>query len=167
MKKRYVGLFDSSLSSICVLKTGREVVYQNQTCRKLCGNNSRNSCPQSCIISCEKVMKRKIPRDGMHYFSNTKVGKEYFDVFFFHDSGYRVVILQPLRQKYDTWVKRFTNRGLSRRELDVAKLGLQGLTNSQIIKKLGISRATLKTHLNNIYKKVPEIRNEKWRLLKN
>ncbi len=103
----------------------------------------------------------------MHYFSNTKVGKEYFDVFFFHDSGYRVVILQPLRQKYDTWVKRFTNRGLSRRELDVAKLGLQGLTNSQIIKKLGISRATLKTHLNNIYKKVPEIRNEKWRLLKN
>lgn len=103
----------------------------------------------------------------MHYFSNTKVGNEYFDVFFFHESGHRIVILQPLRQKYDTWVKRFTNKGLSQRELDVVRFGLQGLTNGQMIKKLGVSRATLKTHLNNIYKKVPDIRNENWRLLKN
>lgn len=102
----------------------------------------------------------------MHYFSNTKVGKEFFDLFFFHDSGYRVVILQPLRQKYDAWLKRFNNRGLSRREQEVVKLGLQGLTNCQITQKMGISRATLKTHLNNIYKKAPEVRNEKWRLLK-
>ena len=103
----------------------------------------------------------------MHYFANTKVGKEYFDLFFFHDSGYRVVILQPLRQKYDAWLRRFSNRDLSNREQEVVRLGLQGLINSQITQKLGISRATLKTHLNNVYKKIPEIRHENWRFLKN
>lgn len=103
----------------------------------------------------------------MHYFSNTKVGNEFFDVLFFHDSGHRVVVLHPLQQKYEAWLKRFMNRDLSPRELEVVRLGLQGLTNSQMTQKLGISRATLKTHLNNIYKKVPEVRSEKWRLLKN
>jgi ATP/maltotriose-dependent transcriptional regulator MalT len=78
-----------------------------------------------------------------------------------------VVILQPLRQKYDAWLRRFSNRDLSNREQEVVRLGLQGLINSQITQKLGISRATLKTHLNNVYKKIPEIRHENWRFLKN
>ncbi len=102
----------------------------------------------------------------MHLFPNTKIGDEYFDIFFLHDSGHRIVFLQPLQQQYEAWLKRFMNRGLSPRELEVVRLGLQGLTNSQLTRKLGISRATLKTHLNNIYKKIPEVRSEKWRLLK-
>ncbi len=166
MENRYEGLFEESCSSICVLKSGQKVLYQNQTCKKLCGNHGSNPCPQSCVSSCEKVLGRKIPMEGLHYFSNTKVGNEFFDLFFYHESNYRIVILQSLSPKYDSWLKRFTGRGLSRRELEVVRLGMRGMTNTQITQKLGISRPTLKTHLNNIYKKAPEIRKENWRFLK-
>jgi DNA-binding NarL/FixJ family response regulator len=44
--------------------------------------------------------------------------------------------------------------GLSRRELEVIGLVSEGLTNSEIAKKLFISVATVKVHLNHIYDKL-------------
>ena len=43
---------------------------------------------------------------------------------------------------------------LSRRELDVLALAAQGLTNASIASGLFISEKTVKTHLQNIYKKL-------------
>ena len=47
--------------------------------------------------------------------------------------------------------------------MTVMELILKGLTKKEITKKLFVSDATIKTHLNNIYKKLPT----KWQLLKN
>ena len=42
---------------------------------------------------------------------------------------------------------------LSKREFQVLELVSSGSSNSQVAEKLGISRATAKTHLRNIYSK--------------
>lgn len=46
---------------------------------------------------------------------------------------------------------------LSKRETEIAKLIIEGYTNTQILGKLVISKSTLKTHLNTIYKKAPDL----------
>jgi hypothetical protein len=92
-----------------------------------------------------------------------RLGKDFFDVLFFASIPYRMVLLYPLRRKYKAWAKRLRSHGLSPRELEIAQYCVQGMTNSAIASKLCISQATLKTHLNNIYKKMPEIRNPLWR----
>ncbi|MZH02583.1 MAG: response regulator transcription factor [Nitrospinae bacterium] len=45
-------------------------------------------------------------------------------------------------------------KGLSDREVEVSNLVAEGFTNDQIAQKLGISHATVKTHLRNVYSKV-------------
>ena len=44
--------------------------------------------------------------------------------------------------------------GLTRREVDVVKLVAEGLTNQQIARRLVVSEATVKTHLNNVLAKL-------------
>jgi hypothetical protein len=115
------------------------------------------------VASCEKVQGGKIEGDGIRFFPDNKMGDQFFDVLVFTEHPYRMVLLNPLQQKHEGWLRRFQDRSLSRRELEVAHLAVQGMPNSGISKRLFISKATLKTHLNNIYKKMPEIRNEGWR----
>jgi hypothetical protein len=150
-------------TSLCLLKMGNRVFYQNSVCKKLCGNFSGKDCPQTCVLTCQKKLGRALGEDGIQFFPNNKVGNRFFDVLFFNALPYRLVMLYPLQRKYDAWLQRFRNRDLSRRESEIAQLCVQGLTNSKITGKLLISKATLKTHLNNIYKKMPEARSESWR----
>ncbi len=150
-------------TSICLLKKTNRVSFQNSTCKKLCGNYSGRACPQTCVQACEKNLGLRLGEQGFQHFSNQKIGNQFFDVLFFNAVPHRMVMLYPLQPKYDTWHQRFRDRDLSKREMEIADLCVQGLTNSRIIRKLCISKATLKTHLNNIYKKMPEARNQSWR----
>ena len=53
-------------------------------------------------------------------------------------------------EKYETLYRKFN---LTRWEKEILSLVLEGCTNREIIQKLCISRATIKTHLNHIYLK--------------
>jgi DNA-binding NarL/FixJ family response regulator len=44
--------------------------------------------------------------------------------------------------------------GLTRREIDVVRLVAEGLSNQQIARRLVVSEATVKTHLNNVFAKL-------------
>jgi hypothetical protein len=152
-----------SRAVVCMQREGGEVLYQNSACRRSCGNYIGNECPRTCISDCEKSLGRPLPSEGFQFFSNRKVGKQHYDVLFFTENSNRMTVLYPLRQKFEAWLRRFQDRNLSRRELEIANLCLQGFTNAGIARELFISKATLKTHLNNLYKKMPEARLEGWR----
>lgn len=46
--------------------------------------------------------------------------------------------------------------GLSRTESEIVKSALQGFTNQEIADKFFISKKTLRTHLNNVYRKMSD-----------
>ena len=63
--------------------------------------------------------------------------------------------------------KQFVRYGLSKSELKILRLYLLGKSNTEISENLFISKSTLRTHLNNIYKKIPtrlQIRMQRWHL---
>jgi ATP/maltotriose-dependent transcriptional regulator MalT len=156
-------LFQSSQASICLLDSSQKVIFQNQASNKLCGLHEGKKCSQTCVVTSERASGRAVPREGVHFVPNNKMNGQFFDVYFLNEDSRRMVVLSPLRKKFETWLQRFKDRDLSRREMDVAKAALQGFTNQKIADKLRVSKATLKTHLNNIYKKLPEIKKENWR----
>jgi DNA-binding CsgD family transcriptional regulator len=163
MKGMLEDFFVGSGSSLCVLKPGRRVDFQNRACRALCGNYTGEDCPQYCASSCGLDTEATSPGGGTRFFPNTRVGKEQFDALFIDRGPRRLVILSPLAGKHERLLARFLSKGLSRREMDVVRLGLKGLPNKRVREELGVSAATLKTHLNNIYRKYPEARNGNWR----
>ena len=154
---------DGSHAVICMQKENGEIFYQNPACRKSCGDYVGAECPRTCVSESEKFLGRPLPSEGFQFLSNRKVGKQHYDVLFFTEDSHRMTVLYPLRQKYEAWLKKFQERNLSRRELEIANLCVQGYTNAGIARELFISKATLKTHLNNLYKKMPEARSEGWR----
>ena len=61
--------------------------------------------------------------------------------------------MQSLSEKHATAIEYYRSIGLSKRELQVITLAITGQTNTNICEQLSISMPTLRTHLNNIYKK--------------
>lgn len=140
-------------ASLCLLRSTHLVCYQNEACKELCGTQAGGRCPQTCIRRVEKALGRPLDEEGLQLFPNTRMGKEFFDILFFSALPYRLVLFYPLERKHQRRLAGLQGRGLSRRENEIAGLRIQGLTNRAIRQKLGVSPATLKTHLNNIYKK--------------
>lgn len=50
----------------------------------------------------------------------------------------------------------YKDKGLTRRESEIISFVILGYSNKYITEELAISRATLKSHLNNIYRKIRE-----------
>lgn len=61
--------------------------------------------------------------------------------------------LSILNHKGDTKIQQFKNYGLTKREEEVARLLLKGLTYKNISEQLFISLPTVKSHASNLYKK--------------
>jgi DNA-binding CsgD family transcriptional regulator len=51
----------------------------------------------------------------------------------------------------------YRDRDLTRRETEVVSLTIRGVSNPEICEQLSISRATLRTHLNNVYRKFRDL----------
>lgn len=72
------------------------------------------------------------------------------------DDGHQLLtLIYPLDDKHRLKMDYYRQRNLTKSEMNIISLLLEGLSNSEIARRLFISRATLKTHINNIYKKIP------------
>ncbi|MBI3534739.1 MAG: helix-turn-helix transcriptional regulator [Deltaproteobacteria bacterium] len=82
--------------------------------------------------------------------------EQYFDVAIINNGENLMTVYYPLTKKYKRQLNYLQEKGLSKREMQIMAMVAKGATNSEIGTKLSISKATLKTHLNNIYKKLPK-----------
>lgn len=148
-------LFGPGGIGICVKDASRKVVFQNEICDRLCGNQSSTVCKKNCM---EKyVFNDLLPSrsEGAQLFSNKKINNSYWDIVLMNTGKELVTLLYPVGNKHEKELEFFKDKGLSKREFEIVERVVRGMTNSEIIKELGITKATLKTHLNNVYKKLP------------
>ncbi|MBP9087148.1 MAG: helix-turn-helix transcriptional regulator [Kofleriaceae bacterium] len=95
------------------------------------------------------------PTLGFHVAANLSAGEQVFDALIIDDGDTLTTLLLPKATFVSKMRALFEGHGLSPAELAVINLVLQGHANREIAQRLFVSRQTLKTHLNNINKKVP------------
>jgi DNA-binding CsgD family transcriptional regulator len=93
---------------------------------------------------------------GNRTYKNCFLHERYFDVTLLCSNSHLVTILQPLEEKQAIAKEYYRKMGLSKREMEVVAHAIAGLSNTEISEKLHIANATLRTHLNNAYRKIDD-----------
>ena len=140
---------------ICVKDLDRKVLYQNGITKENCGNRISLRCGIKCLKSYNENSKFPGLSEGVHLTKVQNDAGELFDAIVINDGEKILTLLHPLNKKIERSLEYAKKYGLSKRENEILLKVLRGRTNAEISKKLCISELTVKTHLNNIYKKLP------------
>ncbi len=150
---------------ICVKNQESTVTYQNDECIRLCGARMNDKCHESCMKNYQ-LDAPLVLNQGMKLIKNCDTANGKADAVVIHDGETITTLLYGLEDKAKniaTTLEEIKKNDLTKSEITIVELILQGLSKKEMTKKLFVSEATIKTHLNNIYKKLPR----KWQLLKN
>lgn len=140
---------------ICVKSCDGTVTYQNRLCARVCGNQLSRACAKACASLNPGIGGLPFVEEGAHLFKSRAIGDESFDMVLINDRRAITTIFYPLQRREAEQFRFLEGHGLTRREREVMSLVIRMESNAAISRKLFISMATLKTHLNNIYKKLP------------
>ncbi len=130
---------------------------QNECCRAICGEKLGEVCEQECMTLYAEDRLQQWKDWGSRVYRSSLLNGEFYDVTLLCSSTHIISFLQPLKEKHDMALAYYREKGLTRRELQVISLSIQGTSNSEICRRLSISRATLRTHLNRVYQKLRDL----------
>ncbi|WP_413293693.1 helix-turn-helix domain-containing protein [Bdellovibrio sp. HCB185ZH] len=145
--------------SICIRNSKNEVLFQNEASQKTCGSKAPGVCGNSACAEMMKQVEEAAPvQDGMKLHKGQHIEGQFVDVMLVKDGENVMTFLYPIKNEAEKQAAQeafFVNKGLTPSEIRIMHMVTAGMTNQQIADKLFISKATLKTHLNNAYKKLP------------
>jgi DNA-binding CsgD family transcriptional regulator len=155
------GILEESLRTdsvaVCVKDADKNVLMQNELCRQICGDCVGDSCERGCMELYANDDAHQWKDWGSRVYKNSYIHGNFFDVTLLCGTGSIVTFLQPLEEKYEMALSHYRDKGLTRRETEVVALAIRGVSNTRICETLSITRATLRTHLNNIYHKFRDL----------
>lgn len=143
--------------ALCIKDTDGRVLQQNEPCRRVCGDQTGAVCNTGCMALYAADEKQQWQGWGPRVYRNSLIHGTFQDVTLLCSARRIITFLQPLREKYAMALEYFRNKGLTCRETEVVSLMVQGARNTDICERLSISKATLRTHLNNIYRKFRDL----------
>ena len=141
---------------LCTKSKDGHVIQKNQSCNAFCKNGTGKKCENGCMELYQFNLKAEALQEGISLYKNSEINGHSLDVAVIFDGTHLTSMLYPLERKYEKEMEAIESYHLSRREKQVVELLIRGKSNAQIAKQLLISTVTLKTHLNNIYKKLPK-----------
>lgn len=149
--------FEAGNIAVCVKDAGGRVLMQNDYCREVCGERCGEVCEVGCMELYAKDKSTQWKNWGSRLYKNSHVHDSYYDVTLLCSQQHMITFLQPLEEKYEMALAYYRDRGLTSRETEVVFLAIRGISNPEICRRLSISMPTLRTHLNNIYRKFREL----------
>lgn len=147
---------DNGSFAACVKDHDSRVLAQNGTCRNICGDRSGKICDQGCMQLLAGDDTNQWDNWGSRVFHNSLVHGAFYDVTLLCSDGHIISLLQPLAERQTRALDYYQDLGLTEREQQVIELTIEGWSNAEIRHRLGISQATLRTHLNRVYNKLRE-----------
>jgi DNA-binding CsgD family transcriptional regulator len=146
--------------AVCVKNGNKEVIEQNELCRQICGECVGEICERGCMELYAEDNLLQWKDWGARVYKNSHIHGAFFDVTLLLSGKHIITFLQPLKDKYEQAIAYYQEKGLTRRETEVVSLTIRGDSNVDICQSLSISKATLRTHLNNIYRKLRDLGEE-------
>lgn len=159
--KKIRDLLHMPSTSVCVKDSDGTVVMQNELCNKLCGKKLKTICTDGCMRLYREDPLLK--SGGMRLFrAETLSDGAAHDVFLLKEKNHLISLIYSGDTTKEAALLSFKECGLNKREIEVALLALKGKTRKEIARELFVSFHTIKTHLNNIYKKLQKKNPEHW-----
>lgn len=146
--------------AVCVKNANKEVLEQNELCKQICGDSLGEICERGCMALYAEDDVLQWKDWGARVYKNSHIHDAFFDVTLLLSGKNIITFLQPLKDKYEQALAHYQGKGLTRRETEVVSLTIRGDSNIDICQALSISKATLRTHLNNIYRKLRDLGEE-------
>jgi DNA-binding CsgD family transcriptional regulator len=141
---------------VCVKDANKFVLKQNDACKTLCGDREGEKCCIGCMEVYDADKSQQWNTWGNRTYKNCFLHESFYNVTILCSEQHLTTILQPLEQKHAKAIEYYKDLGLSKRELEVISLVITGYSNIDICQDLNISKATLRSHLNNVYSKVSD-----------
>lgn len=161
-----VEFFNAHEIGICIKDRSAKVLDQNKICSKVCGKWKGKVCKKGCM---ESTMSGGEIREFYQGFQNRKrnqmKGHLLESTLLFLEDRI-ITFFIPIKNKVMKQINVLQKYQLTKREIEILKLILMGLSNTEIAAKLFISKTTLKTHINNLNKKLPAPEIEKIRAIR-
>jgi len=142
--------------AVCVKDSSKKVLMQDDYCRSICGDQLGEVCEHGCMELYAGDKSCQWQDWGSRVYKNSVIQGDYYDITLLCSTERIITFLQPLKEKYEMALAYFREKGLTRREAEVIALTVRGVSNLNICENLSITRATLRTHLNNVYRKFRE-----------
>lgn len=140
---------------VCVKKIDQTVVYQNALCAEKCGNRVGQVCTEGCMKNFSSAAKSTFD-EGIRFSRGTTADNDLTETVIINDGQCLTTIFYLSEMKQTEQLAYFNSCGLTKAESKIMELVLKGLSNAEISEYLCLSVATIKTHLNHIYKKIPK-----------
>ena len=146
---------------ICARNFEKKILYQNKVCIQFCGNISGKICDSGCVRNYQPELATDPSLlDGIKNITVTPSRRVQCEMVVIQKKSKVVTLLYPLSEKIDKWSKFAKGAGLSAREVEVLQHVLMGKSNAAIAREMHLSITTVKTHLQNIYRRLPKDLNE-------
>ena len=142
---------------ICIKSLDGTVEYQNPKCIEICGNQLNQKCQKGCMIRHSRNLNNPEFSEGYKILKNVNPTGNPTDGIMIDDGTSLTTLLFDKKDSTQKQIATLKKYHLSDAELVIIEKYIQGMPNHEIAESLFISKATLRTHLNNIYKKIPEI----------
>lgn len=141
---------------ICIKSKDTTVEYQNSKCQEICGDQAGQKCEKGCILKLYAETAGQLPRFGFRLYRNMAIDNQIVDCIIAQDGEKIITLLLNSQEFINNQINLLKKYSLSVSEVTIIKKFLEGYSNSEIAAQSFISKSTLRTHLNNIYKKLPD-----------
>jgi DNA-binding CsgD family transcriptional regulator len=137
------------------------VIAQNDSCRKVCGNMAGKICSKGCMQQLNEMPPESLKANSFITLKNVLPDEGVINALMLNNNGFVTTLVFDITKNVDEQLLAIEPYGLTYTEGQIVRMMLEGATNAEIVKKFRIARSTLKSHINNIYRKLPvPLRNE-------
>jgi ATP/maltotriose-dependent transcriptional regulator MalT len=131
---------------VCIRDSQKNVTFQNKASQSICGNQVGSEC----TLCPEQDTPLNLVMEQNQSINGTDC-----QLVRIQNHSSEMTVLQPISTQKQLLLEEIQKRNLTQQELKIANLLIEGMSNSVILKEVGIQKSTLKTHLNHIYQKAP------------
>lgn len=132
---------------MCFRNSELIVMEQNELSTQTCGNMIGQFCKSDCTRGCTSLC-------GPELLKNMSINESAFHITTMPLNNGILTVGTPASNEFQQAMHTFNEKNLTPREIEVALEIIKAQSNKAIEEKLAMSKATLKTHINNIYKKL-------------
>ncbi len=144
-------------TGICIKSRDGLVESQNKICQEICGDHVGEKCLEGCMKHYKGLAFEGQDFDvGFRLIKNVVSNGHTVDVVMINDGDELTTLLLDKSESIGMQLAYLKQFNLSKSEMVVMQKFLSGFSAKEIASQLFISKSTLRSHLNNIYKKLPE-----------